>query len=151
MVMERGRVRQVGTPEQIYHEPADEFVADFIGTVNLLDGHAGGPDHSQVWVEGLGQPLVVSPVAPVDCDVRLAIRPERIVVHPDGAPPSTPNAVSVKVRSQAFLGDHYRYVVALGDHELVVRTLARIDRDSELTIELPPDAIRTYVARRDTT
>ncbi|UMG94081.1 ABC transporter ATP-binding protein [Nocardioides sp. TF02-7] len=148
MVMDGGRVRQVGSPEEIYHEPADEFVADFIGTVNVLGAHVpAGADRSQVWVEGLGQPLAVSPAAPAEGDVRLAIRPERIVVHPSGAPAATPNAVTVKVRSQAFLGDHYRYVVALGDHELVVRTLSRIDHGTELTVELPPEAIRTYAAQ----
>ncbi|WP_205473067.1 ABC transporter ATP-binding protein [Nocardioides sp. SYSU D00038] len=148
MVMDRGRVRQVGTPEEIYHQPADEFVADFIGTVNVLDGHvAPGADRSRVRVEGLGEPLLVSPPAPAEGAARLAIRPERIVVHPSGAPAATPNVVTVKVRSTAFLGDHYRYVVVLGDHELVVRTLTRIDHGTELTLELPPDAIRAYAAR----
>ncbi|TDE27635.1 ABC transporter ATP-binding protein [Actinomadura sp. 6K520] len=146
MVMDHGRVRQVGTPEEIYHEPADEFVADFIGTVNVLGGHvAPGTDRSQVWVEGLGRPLAVSPPAPLEGDARLAIRPERIIVHPAGAPATTANLVTVKVRSQAFLGDHYRYVVALGDHELIVRSMTRIDHGTELTVELPPEAIRAYV------
>lgn len=143
MVMDQGRVRQVGTPEEIYHDPADEFVADFIGTVNVLGGRAV-PDagRARVWLAGLGQPLVVDADLATEADVRVAIRPERIVVHP--APVARDNVVTVKVRSAAFLGDHYRYVVALGEHDVVVRTLSRVDHGSELTVELPPEAIRTW-------
>lgn len=143
MVMDAGRVRQVGTPEEIYHEPADEFVADFIGTVNVLGGR-GVPDGAgaRVWLPGLGQPLVVTTALAAETDVRIAIRPERIVVHE--VPAARDNVLTVKVRTVAFLGDHYRYVVALGDHELVIRTLARVDHGTELTVELPPAAIRTW-------
>ena len=144
MVMDGGRVRQVGTPEEIYHDPADEFVADFIGTVNVLGGRAAAAgDRARVWLSGLGQPLVVDHTLGAEADVRIAIRPERVVVH--DRPAAGDNVVTVKVRSVAFLGDHYRYVVALGDHDLVVRTLSRVDDGSELTVELPPEAIRTWV------
>lgn len=139
MVMDGGRVRQVGTPEEIYHDPADEFVADFIGTVNVLGGRG---DRARVWLPGLGQPLAVDADIPAESDVRIAIRPERIIVHE--TPAARENVVTVKVLSVAFLGDHYRYVVALGDHELVVRTLTRVDHGTELTVELPPEAIRTW-------
>jgi ABC-type spermidine/putrescine transport systems, ATPase components len=37
IVMEKGRIAQAGTPQQIYHEPANAFVADFIGTMNRLE------------------------------------------------------------------------------------------------------------------
>ena len=61
-----------------------------------------------------------------------------------GSAPGAANVVTVKVLSQAFLGDHYRYVVALGDHELVLRTLTRVEHGSEITVELPPEAIRSW-------
>ncbi|GAA5042651.1 iron(III) transport system ATP-binding protein [Thermocatellispora tengchongensis] len=147
MVMDQGRVRQVGTPEEIYQEPADVFVADFVGTVNVLPGRAapGANGTAQVWLDGLGLPLVVPAGAGLDGDVRLTVRPERIVVHPSsGAPADAVNVVTVKVRSRAFLGDHYRYVADLGERELVVRTLAPVDHGSELIVELPPDAIRVF-------
>ncbi|GAA0253660.1 ABC transporter ATP-binding protein [Cryptosporangium japonicum] len=137
VVLDAGRVRQIGTPEEIYHAPADEFVADFVGTVNVLPGRAAG---GTVRLDGVGTPLVVGS-AP-DGDVRLAIRPERILVR--STDDEGPNTVRVKVRSRAFLGDHYRYVVGLGDHNLVVRSLAPVDQDSEMIVELPPDAIRVF-------
>jgi iron(III) transport system ATP-binding protein len=137
VVMDAGRVRQTGTPEEIYHEPADEFVADFVGTANVLPGRASG---GVVRLDGLGTPLVAGTVS--DGEVRLAIRPERILVR--SADGGRPNTVRVKVRSRAFLGDHYRYVVGLGDRDLVVRSLTAVDHDSEMIVELPPDAIRVF-------
>ncbi|MEV0161690.1 ABC transporter ATP-binding protein [Nonomuraea fuscirosea] len=147
MVMDQGRVRQVGTPEEIYHEPADEFVADFVGSVNVLSGRAvpGADGTAQVSLDGLGRPLTVPAGADLAGDVRLAVRPERIVVHPPGGVPADAvNVVTVKVASRAFLGDHYRYVAELGERELVVRTLTPVDHGSELIVELPPEAIRVF-------
>ncbi|MEU8357071.1 ABC transporter ATP-binding protein [Nonomuraea sp. NPDC048882] len=146
MVMDQGRVRQVGTPEEIYHEPADEFVADFVGSVNVLAGRAapGTDGTAQVSLEGLGRPLTVAG-SDLAGDVRLAVRPERIVVHaPGDVPVDAVNVVTVKVVSRAFLGDHYRYVAELGERELVVRTLTAVGHGSELIVELPPEAIRVF-------
>ena len=71
--------------------------------------------------------------------------PRAVVVHPpSGAPADAVNVVTVKVRSRAFLGDHYRYVTDLGERELVVRTLAPVEHGSELIVELPPEAIRVF-------
>jgi iron(III) transport system ATP-binding protein len=149
VVMDEGRVRQIGTPEEVYHQPVDVFVADFVGTVNILAGKAApGPSGSaQVWIEGLSQPLTVAVGGGQSGAVQLAIRPERIVVHPPGSSSgAAANVVSVAITSQAYLGDHYRYVVRLGSAELVVRTLAPVDHGAELTVELPPDAIRVFAS-----
>ncbi|MCW2635604.1 MAG: iron transporter ATPase, partial [Blastococcus sp.] len=45
-VMNQGRIQQIGTPRQIYERPANQFVADFVGTTNFLDGTVLGPDGS---------------------------------------------------------------------------------------------------------
>ena len=142
MVMDQGRVRQVGTPEEIYQQPADLFVADFIGTVNALSGQAvpSKAGVSNVWLEGLGQPLAVP--GDVSGDVRIAVRPEQIRVLEEGS--DAVNVVTTKVLSHAYLGDHYRYVVRLGSAELVVRTGGLVDHGSELTVQLPPEAIRVF-------
>ena len=149
VVMDHGRVRQIGTPEEIYQQPADLFVADFVGTVNVLAGQVtpGAGEVAQVWLEGLGVPLAVPGGSGRSGDVRLAIRPEQVVVHPGGAAtPGSANVVTAKVLSHAYLGDHYRYVLSLGAAELVVRTAAPVDYGYELTIELPPAAIRVFPA-----
>ena len=146
VVMDQGRVRQIGTPEEVYREPADLFVADFVGTVNVLVGRAvlDGQAHTRVWLEGLDEPLVVEAGAGVGGDVRLTIRPEELVVHPAGVAASSVNVFTTRVQSHSFLGDHYRYVVRLGAAELVVRASAAVDSGDELTIELPPSALRVF-------
>jgi iron(III) transport system ATP-binding protein len=154
VVMDQGRVRQIGTPEEVYQQPADLFVADFVGTVNVLGGRAvpGRVGVTHVSLDGLGEPVVVATepgAAGVGAagDVRLAVRPEQIVVHPTGvAGPGAVNVVTTKVLSYAFLGDHYRYVVGLGTAELVVRTATPVDHGAELTLELPPAAFRVFPA-----
>lgn len=147
VVMDHGRVRQIGTPEEVYQQPADLFVADFVGTVNVLEGRAVSHRDGvvQVWLEGLGEPLVLPGGTGATGDVRLAVRPEQVVVHPPGMVPAV-NAVTAKVLSESYLGDHYRYVVGLGAAELVVRSLARVSHGTELTVELPPGVLRVFPA-----
>ena len=146
VVMDEGRVRQIGTPEAVYRHPADLFVADFVGTVNVLAGTAvrDGQAQARVRVEGLAEPLVVEAGAAVTGDVRLTIRPEQIVVHPAGVAPGAVNVVTTRVESHSFLGDHYRYVLRLGAAELVVRAASPVDSGDELTIELPPSALHVF-------
>src|SRR5438309_11040470 len=43
-VMDRGRVQQIGTPVEIYHHPANRFVADFVGLANFVEAEVAGPD-----------------------------------------------------------------------------------------------------------
>jgi len=50
-VMEKGRLRQVGTPEDIYERPRSRFVADFIGEVNLFEGEPAGAEGGLVWLD----------------------------------------------------------------------------------------------------
>ena len=84
VVMDHGVVRQVGTPEEIYDAPADLFVADFIGTINLLEGNVlrQTDRHIEVAVPGVPAPLLATPVrpGPLTGAVTLAIRPEAIVI-----------------------------------------------------------------------
>ncbi len=149
MVMEAGRVRQVGTPEEVYAAPADPFVADFVGTANLLSGvaepTAGGA--ARVRPDGLGESLVVDASVAAPGPVRLSVRPELVRVGTAVAPLAPgPNVLTVKVQSSAYLGDHYRYVVELGSGTVVVQSVTAIHDATEVTIELPPHAIRLYPA-----
>ena len=149
VVMDQGRVRQIGTPEEVYTQPADAFVADFIGTANLLHGVAEpGPRGTvTVDVDGLLRPLVADGTGPTRGPVQLSIRPERIRVGTRHEPlaPGT-NVLTVPVTSAAYLGDHYRYVVELGSSAIVIQSLTSIHDAPEVTIELPPQAIRVYAA-----
>jgi len=108
-VMDRGRIVQVGTPAEIYESPVNRFVADFIGSVNLLEGE----------VVGLGADGLTIRCEPLGCTVRAerrlecsvgdtvwaAVRPEKILLA-EGAPPGpAANCVRGKVREVAYMGD----------------------------------------------
>jgi len=85
-VMHGGRVEQLGTPEELYDRPATRFVADFIGTTNLLAGTviAGGPDGGLVRLEG-GERCPVIGGPGVGSAVELAIRPEAMTLTAEAA------------------------------------------------------------------
>jgi putative spermidine/putrescine transport system ATP-binding protein len=109
-VLNEGRVEQVGGPEDIYERPANRFVADFVGTSNLLDGtvEAGRLDLGFATVESDGLP---------DGEGRVLIRP-------DGFEPGADGFTGV-VRDRVYLGSGVRARVELPDGEVVT-----IDLDS---------------------
>lgn len=120
VVMRAGRIEQVGTPENLYERPQNQFVADFIGASNCLEGELKTEGDGLVFVAGEGLRL---PVAPLPGKVnhgrvRLVIRPERIRWAEDR---STEVTVPGVVVSWTYLGERVRYLVRLqGGQTLVV-------------------------------
>ena len=111
-VMDRGRIVQVGTPAEIYESPANRFVADFIGSVNLLEGRvaARGADGLSIRCEPFGCTVRVAQrlECAADDTVWAAIRPEKITLTAAGSPDeaeSRDNHVRGKVREVAYMGD----------------------------------------------
>ncbi|HSN21381.1 MAG TPA: ABC transporter ATP-binding protein, partial [Usitatibacter sp.] len=106
VVMERGRIAQAGTPQEIYHHPATPFVADFIGTMNRLSRRTL-PSHVGA---DLGESVT-----------HVMFRPEDVRIVPAGR-----HHLEAKVVSSFFLGDHTRLVVDVGGAApLVVETTER--------------------------
>ena len=121
-VMNEGRVSQIGTPDEVYEFPANRFVADFIGTCNLLDARVMVLDGERVTlnVAGLGTVRAWSsrPCQQGDRGV-LALRPEKIQL--DRAPSSRAEAshFAGTIRGQMYLGDVTVYKVEIGNAVLV--------------------------------
>jgi iron(III) transport system ATP-binding protein len=118
VVMNQGRVVQEGTAVDLYHRPASEFVARFIGRVNLVAGRVAECAGGTVKVEALGASMTVAsargdlaPGAPVV----LVVRPESIEIHRDGGPKG---ALSASVISCTFLGEKTEYLLRCADTEL---------------------------------
>ena len=114
-VMDRGRLRQVGTPQEIYRHPASGYVADFVGGANLLPV----PDHATgaAVVFPFGS-LALAAMPVLQGPAVIAIRPEDIVI---GAEPTGTNVFKGKIVARSFLGDKTAYRVALeGDFQLLV-------------------------------
>lgn len=106
IVMDKGRIAQAGTPQDIYRAPANAFVADFIGTMNHLPGIAEAGRWS---VPGGTVPMGPPNDAPVSPSARLMFRPEDIaLVHTNDA------HVEGTVVTALFLGNHTRLLVDVG-------------------------------------
>ncbi|MEJ1974757.1 MAG: ABC transporter ATP-binding protein [Acetobacteraceae bacterium] len=114
-VFNRGRVEQVGTPEDLYERPATRFVAEFVGEINLFPGRlaAGGPDVCQV--ETAGGALEASPRGAMSpgAAVVVAVRPERVQVSPVAA--SETGGLVGALLDVIYLGNARKYVVGLPD------------------------------------
>ncbi|MEG8181462.1 ABC transporter ATP-binding protein [Nocardia terpenica] len=84
-VLESGRLRQVGTPREVFQYPADTFVANFIGStpMNQLPGHI---TDSGIEVAGTTLPLPTSLTRPEGSTITVGIRPEYLTLHPDRSP-----------------------------------------------------------------
>jgi len=105
-VMNSGDIEQIGTPEELYLNPATPFVADFVGLSNKLDGTVVGGV-----VTVYGQPLNVLGDAPAAGAVTAYVRPEDIAVAESGLPAT--------VVSTSFLGSLRRTFVRLADETVV--------------------------------
>jgi iron(III) transport system ATP-binding protein len=87
-VMHGGRIEQIGTPEAIYRAPATPFVAEFMGTTNLLSGTVAGLDGDLMRIRIAGQEFVVRAAdAPSSGAITFSLRPEMLRLLESGAPP----------------------------------------------------------------
>jgi putative spermidine/putrescine transport system ATP-binding protein len=109
-VMDRGRIAQIGTPEEIYRSPANAFVADFIGTMNRIFGHV----ESGLLVFPGGSVPWTGP-AP---SAGLMFRPEDLKIAVPGC-----GNFRAQVLTAFFLGDHVRLVLDTGGPDLVIARL----------------------------
>ncbi len=122
-VMNEGRVEQIGTPTEIYQRPSTVFVADFVGSTNLLDGtlESVDPGAKSCRVRIAGGYAVTA-----ECDVAaepgdavvVTVKPERVSLGQSDDPEA---GLYGEVVSVAYLGSVHGYVVAVGGEEIEVR------------------------------
>ncbi|RMF39285.1 MAG: ABC transporter ATP-binding protein [Alphaproteobacteria bacterium] len=149
-IMDHGRLVQVDTPRRIYEAPKNRFVADFIGTVNMLEGRIEGPGQGEagllrVSVPGLGVSIDAACEGTAAGSCHVALRPEkiRLSADPAGAP------IRGQVEELAYFGDMTEYRVrVIGTDTLLRVTRANFIRDpgteigwdAEVGITVPPGA-----------
>jgi iron(III) transport system ATP-binding protein len=117
IVMAEGRIAQSGTPRELYEEPANLFVADFIGDANLLDAELVEERGERALVRLGGMTLDVLRRGARQGAIKLAIRPNAVIVS--RAPPGRP-AIEGRIAKAAYLGKHAEYVVAGSLGELFI-------------------------------
>jgi iron(III) transport system ATP-binding protein len=123
-VMNEGRVIQVGTPRQIYEQPHDKFVADFVGTTNFIDGTVTALDAGYCTVSsGIGELKAhASDGVGKNARVIVSVRPEDVELSE--APPAAADGDNVckgTVSTKDFLGDYLDFHVKVGDIELLAK------------------------------
>ena len=133
-VMNRGEIVQVGTPREIYEFPQTRFVADFIGSVNLFEGHLAEdePGYVRVLCDELPAPVLVDHgvSAPPQAGCWVAVRPEKIDIA-RVRPAATDNWAHGRIHDIAYMGDLSIYVVRLDSGREVRVTLANRLRKPE--------------------
>jgi len=120
-VMNEGEIEQIAPPIEVYEQPATEFVADFIGDTNFLDGDLRETADGRVVLTTEGTEVVVNtPTVPADGGGKVFVRPEKMDARgPDFADDSL-NTLSGTVIRRLFLGSKVRYFVDVGENEVVV-------------------------------
>lgn len=137
-VMADGVVQQIGRPDEVYDNPANSFVAKFLGTANILEGEVVLSGDGKSFDCGAGLRI------PVGADeatgkARLVVRPESIEFGNDGAK----DTVSGLVASAEFLGGMVRYAIDINGQELLVderhtRGKKRMEKGESVVLELDP-------------
>lgn len=132
-LMHEGRIEQVDPPRGMYEFPATRYSAEFIGLVNLFDGHVVEQEDDRVLIqcEDTEQPVMVrhsQPIA-VGTPVTVAIRPEKVQVMTDSD--DQPNRVIGVIKEIAYLGDVSIYHVELPSGKRVKFTQSNIQALAE--------------------
>ena len=114
IIMDKGYVAQMGTPQEIYYHPVNEFVADFIGEANFLRGKMLRHENGEGVVEIAGTEVrVVDATVSDGADTTIVLRPESTILSEEGFFP-------VKVEVSCFMGAYQLYHVMLGDTKLII-------------------------------
>ena len=141
-VMSAGEVQQIGTPEEIYRRPANRFVAEFVGRVNLISGTVAAWEGGRLALELAGGRKVwvdADQAPPPNTQLTLAVRPEALVLEAaDGSTLNGSNTLDANVHSVAFLGDHYQYELEAGEISLTAQTSRAVDSE-RVRVHIPPD------------
>ena len=142
VVLSEGKIQQIGTPEDIYNEPQNAFVADFIGESNIFKGIMTG----HMKVRFCGGEFIGMDDVPEGTLVDVVVRPEDVIITKpeDGT-------VEGEVVSVIFKGMHYEVTVESGKYEMVIRTTKCYSVGERIGMKLEPDGIHIMLAEDHTT
>lgn len=130
VVMNNGDIQQIGSPVDIYNEPKNAFVADFIGESNILNGRM----IKDLLVEISGREFVcVDKGFGCDTPVDVVIRPEDIrIISPENA------KITGVVQSVTFKGVHYEMVIKAYDHKWLVHSTKAVAEGENVGLDFDP-------------
>ena len=151
-VMADGRVEQVGTPDEVYEEPATSYVADFLGLSNLMQGEISAAVGNGTCRVRVGEIDLVARSADTPAgSVKLVIRPERVRLLPTGS--NGINCVPGTVDRVIFLGATRQVVIRLGHGDTIQAMLPNTGdavayaQGSAVVAEFPEESLRVLPDR----
>ncbi len=146
-VMRNGQISQLGSPREVYLEPADPFVADFVGTTNFITGRlrqSSDRPGSSVVVDTASGPVTVGRVTGVDAgeECILSVRPEHVELHQPG--PTSGEELNTwmgSVQTRLFMGEVMDYQVLVGDVVLRCRSsvFERFSTGEDVAVRFDPE------------
>ena len=148
VVMNQGVIEQVGTPAEVYANPATAFVADFVGTMSFFEGKLTAPGHLSL--AGIDLACADDRGLSPGARVTVGLRPEEVRVR--NVDPDQPNTLQVRVEDLEYLGAfcRARLVTEQGGTVILADFSANLMRDmavatgKRLTVALPPDALHVF-------
>jgi spermidine/putrescine transport system ATP-binding protein len=133
IVMNDGVIQQIGTPEKIYNEPENAFVADFIGSSNIYNATVVGTKQ----VKFLGKVFECVDDFAINEHVDVVVRPEDVhLSHTE-----TEKNLMGKIDSKVFKGIHYQYVIMVGHNEVLAQSIDDYDMNLPVYLSILPDGI----------
>ncbi|HEU4528561.1 MAG TPA: ABC transporter ATP-binding protein [Actinomycetota bacterium] len=147
-VMSNGRVEQVGTPSEVYEEPATAYVADFLGVSNLMDAAAAGRTEDGRGKVRIGDFELVAAKGDTDAtgSVKVTIRPERVRLEDHGA--TGENRVPGMIERVVYVGSTLQIIVHLPPGQTLQAWMPNegsgvpFEQGTPITVHLPADALR---------
>jgi spermidine/putrescine transport system ATP-binding protein len=149
-VINHGRIEQAASPRDLYEEPANAFVADFLGVSNLMDAAAAGSSGEATQIRLANGISLDTGRGDIHLrgEVKVVIRPERILLEPAGA--TGPNRIPGMVTNVVYLGSGIQLAVHLASGDTVTVLVPNNDDDTasawspgtSVTCHLPANALR---------
>ena len=148
VVLNKGRIEQVGPPDVHYHRPATRFVAEFIGDGALISGRIEGASEDRVLVTGDGLRFAVGPGATVGQMATLLLRPEHLEAAPESSD-QTFGVIEARFEQSVFLGASRKFVCRLANGATI--TAAPTGAGAEALSGVAPGELVRLAYRRDQT
>ena len=133
VVIEDGNIQQIGTPMDIYNEPANAFVADFIGESNIYVGTMIG----KLKVHFLGANWDCIDDFPLNEKVDVVVRPEDIIMKKESE-----GTVKAKIVNKIFKGIHYQFTAMVGNNEVLIQSTVDHPVGEVVSLSIDPDLIQ---------
>ena len=141
VVMSEGKIQQIGTPEDIYNEPKNAFVADFIGESNIFNGIMTGP----LTARFAGGTFACVDDVEKGTQITAVVRPEDVII-------TSPEEGTIRgvVISVIFKGIHYEITVQSGKNEMVIQSVNSATVGETVGMKVDTDNIHIMIAEDHT-